>query len=546
VEAPIIPICKPVLIACAAIALAAAGPAFAAASPGDLAAYLKARAADAEGDSATAVASYAAALDGAPGDPVIALRAYRAALDAGDYPLVDRSIAALSKAGVAPADSAISAVAAAIAAHDARAVDAAIDRLDGTPIDFLAPVLRAWQAYDRGDAKAVARLAGTTNPIGNRYYAENRALLLIASGNIDDGTAAALALLGPDQGSFDFRVAAAQLLAAKGKLDQARSLLGGKDAVLGAFRDHLDGNTQPGLAFGASRLFDRLASDLSHDNPSPLTVVLTRASLRIDPHDDRARLLLAQTLEQRDQTRLSLAVLDGIDPDGPFAAIARAARVAVLGDAGDDGQALATAAQLDAAPDATAADAQRYGDALVSLDRYAEAAKAYDEAIRRSGDEADWTLYLQKGGALEQAGDWPAGRAALKKAVEMAPDEPLALNYLGYAELEHGGDVAEAFRLLEKASALKPGDPAITDSLGWAYFKRGDAAKALPLFERAVQGQPADETINEHLGDAYWKTGRYFEARYAWRAATVTADGADKARLTAKIENGLRPGPVDN
>nr|WP_255586761.1 tetratricopeptide repeat protein [Hephaestia mangrovi] len=313
-----------------------------------------------------------------------------------------------------------------------------------------------------------------------------------------------------------------------------------------AYRAQLGDGAQPGLAFGASRLFDRLASDLSHDDPSPLTVVLARASLRIDPRDDRARLLLAQTLEQREETGLSLAALDGIDPKGPFATIARAARVAVLDDAGDDEKALQAAAQLNSAPQATAADARRYGDALVAVDRYADAAKAYDEAIRRAGDAADWSLYLQKGGALEQAGDWTAARVVLKKAVEMAPNEPLALNYLGYADIEHGEDIGAAMKLLEKASALKPGDPAITDSLGWAYFKHGDAAKALPLFERAVEGQPADETINEHLGDAYWQTGRYFEARYAWRAASVTAEGDDKARLMAKIENGLGAGPVDN
>lgn len=544
-EDPIIPICKRILIGGAA-ALVLASPAFAEAQSSDLAAYLKARAADADGDVTAAVTSYAAALDASPGNPVIALRAYRAALDAGDYPLVDRSMAVLSKAGAAPADSAISALAGAIAAGDKRAADAAIDRFDGTPIDFMAPVLGAWQAYDRGDKDAIAKLTGAANPIGRRYYAENRALLLIATGQTDDGFAAAQALLVPDQGSFDFRIAAAQLLAAKGQEDKARALLAGDDPVLSALREQIGKGVQPGLAFGASHLFDRLASDLSRDDPSPLTVVLTRASLRIDPRDDRARLLLAQTLAQRKETRLSLATLDGIDPKGPFAGIARSARIAVLDDAGDNKQALAAAAQINNGSGATAADAQRYGDALVSLDRYAEAAKAYDEAIRRAGKAADWSMYLQKGGALEEAGDWPGARSALGKAVDLAPNEPLALNYLGYAELEHGGDVGKALALLEKASTLKPGDPAITDSLGWAYFRKGNVTKALPLFERAAQGQPADETINEHLGDAYWKTGREFEARYAWRAAAVTADGADKARLLTKIDNGLGAGPFDN
>lgn len=545
-EAPIIPICKRILLAGAAGLFVASPAAWAAAQPGDLAAYLKARAADADGNAAVAVTSYAAALDAAPNNVVIALRAYRAALDAGDNALADRAAAVLSRAGTAPADSALVAFAAAVQAGDPRGADAAIDRLDGSPLAFLAPVLRAWHAYDRGDANPIAKLAAAKNPIGRRYYAENRALLLIATGQTDEGVAAARALLAPDQGSFDFRIAAAQLLAAKGKADLGRSLLAGDDPVLSAFREGLGDGAKPTLAFGASRLFDRLASDLSHDDPSPLTVVLARSALRMDPRDDRARLLLAQALEGRNETPLALAALDGIDPKGPFATIAKAARVAVLDDAGEEQKALDAAARLNTGSGATAADAQRYGDALISVHHYADAAKAYDEAIQRAGAAADWTLYLQKGGALEQAGKWPEARAALKKAVEMAPDEPLALNYLGYAEIEHGGDVAAAQKLLEKANALKPGDPAITDSLGWAYFQRGEVAKALPLFERAVQGQPADETINEHLGDAYWKSGRHFEARYAWRAAAVTAAGAEKERLLAKIENGLGPGAVTN
>ncbi|TPG43681.1 hypothetical protein EAH79_03505 [Sphingomonas koreensis] len=524
-----------------------ATPALADAAPSHLSDYLKARAADADGDAALAATRYADALSAAPGNPVVALRAYRAALDAGDDALTDRAAGALTAAAVAPADSAVIALAAAIDASDKHGADAAIDRVGAGPLDFMAPVLRAWQAFDNDDKDPLAPLtAGAGNSLGRRYAAENRALLLIATGKTDDGVAAVQALLGMDQASFDFRVNAAQLLAAKGKGDAARELLAGDDRVIAALRASLGDGRKPSFAFGASRLFDRLAADLSHDTPGPLSIVLTRASLRLDPHDDRARLLLAQTLEGKDETALALKALDGVDPAGPFADIARGARVAVLGDAGDDAQALTAAKAINGAPGATAQDAQRYGDALIALKLNAEAAQAYDQAIQRAGPAADWSMYLQKGGALDEAGQWPAARAALQKAVALAPNEPLALNYLGYAEIEHGEDVAAARKLLETASALKPADPAITDSLGWAYFKQGDSAKALPLFERAVEGQPADETINEHLGDAYWKAGRRFEARYAWRAAAITADPADQSRLTAKIEDGLGAGPVEH
>src|SRR3546814_20426117 len=114
----------------------------------------------------------------------------------------------------------------------------------------------------------------------------------------------------------------------------------------------------------------------------------------------------------------------------------------------------------------------------------------YDTAIARAGDRATWLLWLQKGGALEQAGDWENARPALEKALELAPNEPIVLNYLGYASLEHGGDPVKALALVERASALEPDDPAITDSLAWAYLRLGDTAKALPLIPEAARNSP--------------------------------------------------------
>jgi Flp pilus assembly protein TadD len=93
--------------------------------------------------------------------------------------------------------------------------------------------------------------------------------------------------------------------------------------------------------------------------------------------------------------------------------------------------------------------------------------------------------------------------------------------------------------MLERALALQPDDVSIIDSLGWAYFINGNPARALPLIERAASGDPTNAEIGEHLGDLYWTIGRRYEARYAWRAAALTAEAADQARLSTKIVQGL-------
>lgn len=181
---------------------------------------------------------------------------------------------------------------------------------------------------------------------------------------------------------------------------------------------------------------------------------------------------------------------------------------------------------------------RRHADLLADRAQFDAAAIAYRRAIELDPGAADWVVYLQLGSALDRAGRWSKARPMLEKSVALAPDQPVALNYLGYGLLENGGDPATARKLLERASNLRPKDLSILDSLAWAYFQQGDVRRAVPLLELAAKGEPTNSTISEHLGDAYWQLGRRYEARYAWRAAAVVAEATDAERLAAKIANG--------
>ena len=69
----------------------------------------------------------------------------------------------------------------------------------------------------------------------------------------------------------------------------------------------------------------------------------------------------------------------------------------------------------------------------------------------------------------------------------------------------------------------------------------GDHADALHYFGLSAAGAPDDPTVNEHLGDALWSAGRRYEARYAWNAAALFAEGDVAERLAAKTREGLKP-----
>ncbi|WP_238560079.1 tetratricopeptide repeat protein [Sphingomonas sp. Mn802worker] len=504
----------------------------------EVAAYLRARVADADGQVALAASDYDAALGASSNDPVVAIHAYREAVRAGDYALADRAAAVLARKGVLPSDAPLLALAAAARANDRAAADRALTALEATPLKILSAPLHAWAALEwKGDPTA-ALAVQPGDAVARRFVSETRALLLLAQGRSEEGVAALRPLLGNDQSSTDTRIAAARLLIARGDRNLARALLIGDAPPVVALRERPRARIEPGLAFGLSWLLTRVASDLALGNPTGLSYTLVQSALRADPGDDRARLLLAGALSKDGATDRALAVLDQVDARGIHATQAMAGRVQILADAGRTQEALRLAQPLAAARAADPADVQRLADLYLRLDRPGDAAPLYRRLAERAG--ADWTDWLQYGAALDRGGDWPAARGALEQAYARAPDQPLVLNYLGYALIEHGERMPEAQAMLERAARAEPTDAAITDSLGWALFRRGDVPRALPLVQRAVAADPNNAEIGEHLGDIYWRVGRRYEARYAWTAARATAETPNIAqRLSGKIANGL-------
>lgn len=182
------------------------------------------------------------------------------------------------------------------------------------------------------------------------------------------------------------------------------------------------------------------------------------------------------------------------------------------------------------------------GTLLRMREQYGEAIVAYDEAIKRIKKVAPrhWTIFYARGIAFEQSGKWEKAEADLLRALQLQPDQPYVLNYLGYSWLEHGQQLDRARRYIERAVELRPDDGYIVDSLGWALYRTGAYEEALPHLERAVELRPNDPIINDHLGDVYWQVGRRYEARFQWkRALTFNADPKLGENIQTKLESGL-------
>jgi Flp pilus assembly protein TadD len=544
------------MLAATAIAVAAPVPAVAAErddSNRAAANYVRARAADAAGKLDVAAAGYAAALAASPGDELLALRTYRQAMLAGDEALARRAANVLDQKNALPADARLFLLAQAVIAKDWAGANRAADRIEGDDVfGFLVPVMRGWIAFGAGEKNPLEKLAiiGKGGSLAIAYAGEQRALLMLATGQRREGIAAiqALSAVGAGRGTR-LRLAAAAKLADDGDRDAALALLAGRDGPLAVARSRIEaGGKIPGAvddaASGIAELLVRVAIDVSRERVTPLAVNLARISTFLAPDNSETWIASAELLAGSDHADAALAALGKVAADDPAAETVRLARLQLLVHKGEQQEALAEARRSAAQPNASLADLTRVGDLLGDLERPREAVEAYTRALATVDKDpalaqSRWTVLMLRGSALDAAGDWTAARADLREAAKLAPDQAVVLNYLGYAQLERRENLAEAEKLIERASMLKPDDASITDSLGWTYFVRGDLRKAIPMLERAVVGEPAEPTINEHLGDAYWTVGRRYEARYAWRAALIHADDKIAPRIRSKIESGL-------
>ena len=160
---------------------------------------------------------------------------------------------------------------------------------------------------------------------------------------------------------------------------------------------------------------------------------------------------------------------------------------------------------------------------------------------------ANWNIYYQRGIAYERLKQWPKAEPNFRKALELFPNQPQVMNYLGYSWIDMNMNLEEGMDLIRKAVDLRPSDGYIVDSLGWAHYRLGQFEEAVRELERAVSLKPDDPVLNDHLGDAYWRVGRRLEATFQWSHARdmkpepdVLAGVAEEAhgRLAAGREQG--------
>jgi tetratricopeptide (TPR) repeat protein len=422
-------------------------------------------------------------------------------------------------------------------------------------------LVEAWAAFGNGDREAaMARFDAVAEQNGLRTFAMyHKALALASAGDFE----AAEAIFTEDNGGLSRMsrrgaIARAEILSQLGRNDEALDMLGeafgaGFDPGLTAVADRLiAGETLPfshvtTVREGMAEVFYSIGQALKGEASDDYALVYARVASFLRPEHIDALLLSAELLDNLRQYDLAVATYRQVPASSPDYHAAELGRA----------EALRRAAKPDAAIEVLERLAGDYptlpivhsslGDLLRQQENYKGAVAAYDRAIEYSeeGAQSQWFLLYARGISHERLKDWDAAEADFRQALELNPEQPQVLNYLGYSLVERESQLDEALDMIERAVAARPDSGYIVDSLGWVLYRLGRYDEAVQHMEKAVALMPVDPVVNDHLGDVFWAVGRFREAEFQWKRALSFIDPEDTdaeakpERIRRKLAVGL-------
>src|SRR5690606_21113904 len=98
------------------------------------------------------------------------------------------------------------------------------------------------------------------------------------------------------------------------------------------------------------------------------------------------------------------------------------------------------------------------GGVYARQENFAAAAELYDDAVAKieTPTRADWNIFYQRGIAYERLKRWPEAEPNFRKALELFPDQPQVLNYLGYSWVDMNTNLDEGMEMIRRAVELRP------------------------------------------------------------------------------------------
>ena len=168
-----------------------------------------------------------------------------------------------------------------------------------------------------------------------------------------------------------------------------------------------------------------------------------------------------------------------------------------------------------------------YASILVARNQTDAAIEQYKKVVEKKPSASVYTLLGMLEDARNNAAD---AEKDYRKALEIAPDSPIAANNLAWLLAENNGNLDEALTLSQTIIKKTTNNAGFYDTLGWIYFKKGLFSPAIEQLKKAVQID-ANETA---------RNGQTPNPAYRLRLGMALASTGDKLSARKEVETSLQ------
>jgi len=518
--------------------------------------YLAARHAGLERDIGAAAAYYRAALRADPKNSELLERAFLSIVADGD---VDEAVKLAERLVQVDRTNRIARLVLGVRAIKQKQYQAAKTHLAqsvrGPIADLTATLLTGWTLYGAGDTKgAIDGIDRLTGPDWYNIFKDLHAGLILDVANNKKEAGKRLERANKlDQGALRAVEAYARWTSRNVGKPEALKIVEAFDKVLPnhplvlkEIEELKAGEQLPPLVTtpqaGAAEVLYGLGASLGRQGGEDLAMVYLQLALYLAPQQPLALLSLADLYEQLKKPEFAIKVYERVPASSPLRRNADIQMAINLDGLDRTDEARAHLDKLIAQRPNDLEAIVALGNILRGRKLFAECADVYGKGVGTIAkpEKPNWLIFYFRGICYERSKQWPKAEADLKKALELFPDQPHVLNYLGYSWVDQGINLDEGMSMIRRAVDQRPDDGYIVDSLGWAYYRIAKYDESVRYLERAVELKPEDPTINDHLGDAYWRVGRVLEARFQWaHARDLKPEPDDLQKIEEKLKSGL-------
>jgi tetratricopeptide (TPR) repeat protein len=430
----------------------------------------------------------------------------------------------------------------------------------GPITDLVATLLSGWAIYGTGDVKAaVASIDKLTGPDWYPIFKDlHSGMMLDLAGKEKDAGTRLERAYKLDDSMLRVAESYARWLsrnkddaAASGIYEAFDKKLARHPLVQEGLRETKAGKKMPPLVdspqAGAAEALYGIGASLTRRGGEDLALVYLQLALYLVPNHPLALLSLADLYESVKKPQMAIKIYERVPSNSPLKRNAQIQLATDLDSADRSDEAIKILKNVTAEDPKDLEAIMALGNIERGRKKFADCAQTYSlgvDVLPPNSDKANSIYYYYRGICEERSKQWSKAEADMRKALELQPEQPHVLNYLGYSWIDQGVNLDEGMKMIKRAVEQRPDDGYIVDSLGWAYFRIGNYEEAAKNLERAIDLKPEDPTINDHLGDAYWRVGRTLEAKFQWsHARDLKPEPDELPKIEAKIENGLPDDP---